>query len=256
MPDGGFSTDGGQVLAPDGTVSYDFQGHISAQGVDLLASTSNLPNVDNRVQWHEGPGGALVAQAFGFSGNGGGGAELAAIITPNTPQGVVSRLRAAQAGGRSPVATIQALADPRGGDGTTGVASVTASALAAAQSDVTIIDSNGASDFAFGSQQARQAFPFLNGWANYNGGFAPCVFYRIGNTLFLEGLASSAAAGANIIGQLPSGWRPSARHIIATGGSDPFSLVRLDIGSDGIVQVVQGPTSYFVTLSGIQISLL
>jgi hypothetical protein len=61
MSDGGFSTDGGEVLNPDGTVSYDFQGHVSAQGLDLPATVDNSAPNNNKIRWIKQADGSLVA---------------------------------------------------------------------------------------------------------------------------------------------------------------------------------------------------
>jgi hypothetical protein len=59
---------GGRVVAPDGTVSYDFDGHIHAKGLDLPAAPAvfipeNVPT-DSRVSWVAADGG-LVARIWG-----------------------------------------------------------------------------------------------------------------------------------------------------------------------------------------------
>lgn len=54
----------GQVVAADGSVSYDFDGHVRARGLDLLASTALAPPDDRQVRWLDEATGAQVAQLY------------------------------------------------------------------------------------------------------------------------------------------------------------------------------------------------
>jgi hypothetical protein len=62
-----FAPDAGQRITPDGHVSYDFDGHVHAQGLDLDAGTSNDPPDDRKVRWLT-TNGAMVAEVFGWTG--------------------------------------------------------------------------------------------------------------------------------------------------------------------------------------------
>lgn len=53
------------TVNPDGTVGYDFDGHIHADGLDLDAGTIVTPPSENRVRWVEVAGGAVIAEMFG-----------------------------------------------------------------------------------------------------------------------------------------------------------------------------------------------
>ncbi|MFL5910755.1 MAG: hypothetical protein ACJ768_09345 [Gaiellaceae bacterium] len=75
----GMSVDGGQQLAADGTVTYDFAGHVHAQGLDLDAANSPGSIADdNRVRWLRQPGGAVAAELVGYDNGGQGVAEMTA----------------------------------------------------------------------------------------------------------------------------------------------------------------------------------
>lgn len=50
------------VVAPDGTITYDFDGHIHADGLDLYAGTTSSPPNDRLVRWLRQSDGALVRQ--------------------------------------------------------------------------------------------------------------------------------------------------------------------------------------------------
>lgn len=56
------------TVNPDGTVTYDFDGHIHADGLDLDALTdANLATDDNQVRFLYGPTGEVVSVVTGFS---------------------------------------------------------------------------------------------------------------------------------------------------------------------------------------------
>jgi hypothetical protein len=56
----------GLIVNPDGTVSYDFQGHVKATGLDLDAARG-VPDVQHGVNWLSQADGALVAQAAAYT---------------------------------------------------------------------------------------------------------------------------------------------------------------------------------------------
>jgi hypothetical protein len=60
-----YSPDVGQTIAPDGTVTYDFDAHLLARGVDITAGLSFDPPTDRRVRWLRATDGALVADIYG-----------------------------------------------------------------------------------------------------------------------------------------------------------------------------------------------
>lgn len=51
MPGDSFTPDGGQRIDAQGHVTYDFTGHIHAQGLDLDAGDDKSPPGDRRVRW-------------------------------------------------------------------------------------------------------------------------------------------------------------------------------------------------------------
>jgi hypothetical protein len=59
-----YSPDVGQTIAPDGTVTYDFNAHLHARGIDIDAGLSFDPPVDRRVRWLRATDGALVADVY------------------------------------------------------------------------------------------------------------------------------------------------------------------------------------------------
>src|SRR4051812_34771973 len=53
-------------VAPDGTVTYDFAGHVHAQGLDLDAGTNATPPDTDKLRWIRTSDGAVVAVDAGF----------------------------------------------------------------------------------------------------------------------------------------------------------------------------------------------
>lgn len=49
-------------VGPDGRASYDFEGHISAVGLDLLAADLEFPPEDRKVRWLRESDGSVVAE--------------------------------------------------------------------------------------------------------------------------------------------------------------------------------------------------
>jgi hypothetical protein len=71
MTGGSFTPDAGQRVDEQGHVTYDFTGHVSAEGLDLKAVTAGggatpSPPNDRRVRWLREADGSLVAEVFGF----------------------------------------------------------------------------------------------------------------------------------------------------------------------------------------------
>lgn len=46
------SVDTYMVVAPNGSITFDFDGHISAAGIDIIAGDSSLPPDDRKIIWH------------------------------------------------------------------------------------------------------------------------------------------------------------------------------------------------------------
>jgi hypothetical protein len=79
MPDQ-FAPDAGQRIGPTGRVTYEFDGHVHADGLDLDAGTNNTPPDDRRVRWLNTLG-QRVASLFGVElTSGGTGRSLYASV--------------------------------------------------------------------------------------------------------------------------------------------------------------------------------
>jgi hypothetical protein len=60
-----YAPDVGQQVAPDGTVTYDFDAHLHARGVDIDVGLTSTPPNDRRIRWLRADGG-VVAQLFAY----------------------------------------------------------------------------------------------------------------------------------------------------------------------------------------------
>jgi hypothetical protein len=76
-------------------------------------------------------------------------------------------------------------------------------------------------------------FPFATGWSNYLNTYTACGYRKLGDMVFLRGLARVDAGATSLIGTLPTGYRPPAASIFSpqcAGGS-----LRMDINASGTV---------------------
>lgn len=126
---------GGRVVHPDGTVSYDFDGHISARGVDILAGDDANPASDRKVRWHKDTiTGAVVA-------------ELQAYQVTGRSAGNYNGLQAdAYSADGKGFAILSLIADDNGGTDASRIVAVTQQ-IPSPPGVATIIDANGNSDF-------------------------------------------------------------------------------------------------------------
>lgn len=66
-----FSSLGGLLVKPDGSIGYEFEGHVRAQGLDLVAGAGPTPPADRRIQWLDAGDGSMLAQLGAWNGAGG-----------------------------------------------------------------------------------------------------------------------------------------------------------------------------------------
>lgn len=94
----------------------------------------------------------------------------------------------------------------------------------------------------------------LNSWTNFGSGYAPAGFYKDGlGRVHLRGtLNTPTLTHPSTIFTLPSGFRP-AEHLpfacLASG--TPYVSVRVDVRSNGDVQLFGAPSTSWITLNGI-----
>lgn len=95
----------------------------------------------------------------------------------------------------------------------------------------------------------RSTASFNTGWTNFGTGWATVSFRRIGNQVFLRGLAKRVSGTTATIFTLPVGYRPAGNEIFAviSGGN---VLARIDVRTTGAVNQDTGTASY-CSLSGI-----
>jgi hypothetical protein len=86
-------------------------------------------------------------------------------------------------------------------------------------------------------------FPFAAGWQSYPG-FQTCGYRRLGDMVFLRGLAQiNTALGtpSSTIGTLPSGYRPPGTHLFASPVGEPNAVIRTEVNSAGGVTCGANP---------------
>lgn len=123
-----FSPDFGQVIAPDGSVTYDVQAHLKALGIDLDVGDTATPPADRRVRWLRPDGtpvGTIVSNDFGTNDTLG-----LEVTNPDVPARAAQLYVAAGRAANNVSRIIAQLADSD-----------------SAVNDFTILDSNGASGF-------------------------------------------------------------------------------------------------------------
>lgn len=99
-------------------------------------------------------------------------------------------------------------------------------------------------------------FPFSPGWFNYEtssvkeDGWVKCRMTKVGNRVFVEGLAKCNPDAKAQVGVLPSGWRPKSIHMfscIADIKTSVNTAVRIDVMTDGRVIVNHGTNAGMTT---------
>ena len=83
----------------------------------------------------------------------------------------------------------------------------------------------------------------LNGWINYGAPFDPITYRKIGNIVFVRGLAKNGTL-PGIIFTLPAGYRPTAQLIVAVV-TNSNTIGRLDVLGDGGMQANAGSNGWF-----------
>jgi hypothetical protein len=99
------------------------------------------------------------------------------------------------------------------------------------------------------------ALPLASGWTNYGSSFQTARYTKTRDGLvLLQGLvkATSNRPSSNTIATLPSGYRPSATHLMPSSYSDAGNHARVDVRSDGSIATYDAILSgQYCTLSGI-----
>jgi hypothetical protein len=94
---------------------------------------------------------------------------------------------------------------------------------------------------------------FSSGWANYDLGWIQCSYKKVGDLVFLRGMAKRTSGSGTVIGVLPSGYRPSNSHMI-TAWSDT-GVARIDVNSLGDITLISGGVGW-VSLFSVVFSTL
>jgi hypothetical protein len=94
---------------------------------------------------------------------------------------------------------------------------------------------------------------FNTGWGNTGGGNQTCQYKKVGDLVFLRGLATRSSGSATTMFTLPSGFRPaSADRYPALTDSGGHAAVTID--ASGNVAYLGGSPADYITVSGIVFS--
>lgn len=106
------------------------------------------------------------------------------------------------------------------------------------------------------SPGAWTAVSFQNSWANFASGFHNVEYRKVGDIVYLRGMAKSGASGS-VVFTLPSGFRPTADMIFAIVGNASFAYLTIGGVSNatpGVVVVTGSGVSTWASLNGVQFS--
>jgi hypothetical protein len=167
-----YAPDVGQQIAPDGTVTYDFDAHLHARGLDLDAGTGLEPPSDRRVRWLRQSDGALVADAYAYED-----ASFRQAILRVTDGSQQAALHGTFDRGAGRVLTQTQVAGPGG------------------SRQRTILDDLGQSDFVQGTARRLTNLDFGNTFISWPGGGAVSNAVVVPHTLGRTPVAYVASMG-------------------------------------------------------------
>ena len=92
----------------------------------------------------------------------------------------------------------------------------------------------------------------LNNWANYSSSYNAAGYYKHLDRVYLRGLVANGIVGTTIF-QLPVGYRPAHRELIATICTAPnHALARIDVDTSGnVVSMIGGGVGNWVALDNL-----
>lgn len=240
---------GGYLLAGGGAVRLDPTGAvIYSQSTNSRPAYSLARGLSLKTD-----AGALIGQLTGYSFSGVSGVDLYSRVGAGQAQAVFGAERSDMifGGGAAGAPRVEAIID----DVNNILRMYSSGAIRMYQSG------NATPDFEIAGGTATfnvglgvwQNLPFTAGWTNYGRGFQACQYKKVGDMVFLRGLAARTSGTDTTIGILPAGYRPSARCIFGVytnsfGGGD-----RVDVRSDGVIELESGGFVY-VQLDGIVFS--
>jgi hypothetical protein len=126
-------------------------------------------------------------------------------------------------------------------------------ASAAATTDVTI-DASGNIAFNARVGTAWTSVTYNTGWVDYDATWNGAQYKKVGDLVFLRGLVKRTSGAETIIFTLPAGFRPPKYVMFPQLSNDALS--RIDIYTDGTVNMLLGSATSWVGLSGIVFSIL
>ena len=249
MPD--FLSTHNERVDAAGNVTYDFEGHIAADGIDLDATSRGAPADDRSVRWLRAVDGAVVARVFGYDEafvppESGLGAEA---IAPSDASRAEAFLRSDRRSGGRQAEVVAAYH----GDRVAGKARLLARARrddGTGTRELVVLDGAGASDFLRASDTPEGWHvvggagepAFQNAWVNF-GASGVMSFRRdqLGR-IHLAGIVKSGALPGAIF-TLPAGYRPAneVRAAVISNGAAAW----LTVLNNGEVRAQNGSNVWF-----------
>ncbi len=95
---------------------------------------------------------------------------------------------------------------------------------------------------------------FGAGISNFGGGYRTARFRRQGNRVFVEGLVNTATTAGLLIGTLPAGFRPQARHVFHSAQDNAFAP-RVNVTAAGEIIKVTTSSLPWTSIDGISFDL-
>lgn len=95
---------------------------------------------------------------------------------------------------------------------------------------------------------------YNTGWGNYSTGHHPISYKKVGDLVYLRGVAVRTSGSDPVICTLPSGYRPNLSVIFPATSN--YAYCSIDITSGGVVTLVGGSPTLWVAIDGIVFSTL
>ena len=97
---------------------------------------------------------------------------------------------------------------------------------------------------------AWRPVPYTTGWVDFTESFdyAAGTYKRVGDLVLLSGQVTRSSGSSAIIATLAADCHPSERHILTCISNGAIS--RVDVHTDGTINLLSGTTSSYISLSG------
>lgn len=222
------------IVGSDGSISYDFAGHIHAQGLDLDAGDDQTPPTERRIRWLRTSDGALVAQEYAYSDIGAGGDTSLSIRSERATAGTSVNAEIGAHGSVDDAAFFRASTK---GAGATPEQSTLGGIITSLGPTIirTFLDGNGASAFLGSGGVLAGALLNLNAYAARLAAFAvPAITVSTGNITGIARTGVGVFRLTHTAARAPWGYclgvgTPQSSGAPVIMGFEPISNVNSDI---------------------------